>query len=149
MKSVIYREARGFNGQPGNIICEMEDDVAPRVGDIIELSIKSPGEKKRHVVENVTKEIYAMAERDEQRGAALGQKHFEVDHQQVVWVVGVTRLHERGRFPIDDDDLDILGRAIESTPGCREALANILGDMSGYGRAGVGELVRELVTRLC
>lgn len=129
MKSVIYREARGFNGQPGNIICEIEGDTPPKIGDIIELSKEQLSEKRRHVVETLSKEIYSVDE-----------------HKQIVWVAGVTRLYERGRFPIDDEDLDELRNVFEEK-GCRHILARVLGDPVSVN-ANIDELVRELVTRL-
>lgn len=129
MSSVIYREAFGFNGQPGNVLCEMEEDQAPRVGDIIKLSVKELTEKKRHVVEWVVKEIYAVP-----------------PSQQVVYVAGVTELRGHQHFPIDSEDLEVLSEDL--SPASVAALARLMDWRHGLNVPDVNEVLVELMKRL-
>jgi hypothetical protein len=137
LKSVIYREALGFNGQPGNVLCEMEDDVPPRVGDIIELSIRDHGVKKRYVVESLAKEIY-------DNGVTFPPDKIV---KQIVWMVGVTRLRGGSRILLDEGDLDWLRDRLLGDPAGRRAMSHLLGTEIA-GDATADGIIQELWTRL-
>lgn len=136
MRSVIYREARGFNGRPGDIIVEVEDDVPPRIGDIVEF--KSLGTKARYVVETLLKEVYS----DE------GRANVSPDPKaaQTVWIAGVTRLHEGRKWPVDDEAVVWLRTTLFERESCN-ALAKIL-ELPPSPKHDIDELLAELLTRL-